>query len=203
MRIGFPCADLCSSQDKTEKTGEVQSTTPLGTPVQGSVRADTSISWSTPDTHSRSPTFRIVSNSQTSDSNIVPDATGFGTVSDPSEPSNYIEGFTGFMGPSNQSDSQLMADYPSHPPSAGLATVLQQLNDDLTASKQKLAMYQGLYDSHDPALSRRSRQSVFKKLQAMGEEIDAKADRIASLYGVLESQGQQNQQMRAARNLTI
>lgn len=84
---------------------------------------------------------------------------------------------------------------PSQHPGIALATVLKNLEDELETSKRSLAKYQQLYDGHDPALSRRSRKSVFEKIQALMRVVDAKADNIYSLYDVLEGQKQSGQEM--------
>ncbi len=84
---------------------------------------------------------------------------------------------------------------PSQPPGIALATVLKDLQDELSGLKRSAKKYQQLYDSHDPALSKRSRKSVFEKIQTLNKTIDAKADQIYSLYDVLEGQKQQGQEM--------
>ena len=52
-----------------------------------------------------------------------------------------------------------------------------------------------IYDSHDPALTKRSRNSVFEKIQALYKAIELRADHIYSLYDVLEGQKQCGQEM--------
>lgn len=84
---------------------------------------------------------------------------------------------------------------PSQHPGIALATVLQALEDELSGLKRSAKKYQRVYDTHDPALSRRSRKSVFEKLQTLNKAIDAKADHIYSLYDVLEGQKQHGQEM--------
>ena len=84
---------------------------------------------------------------------------------------------------------------PSQHPGIALATVLQSLEDELSGLKTSAKKYQRVYDTHDPALSRRSRKAVFEKLQTLNKAIDVKADHIYSLYDVLEGQKQHGQEI--------
>ena len=84
---------------------------------------------------------------------------------------------------------------PSQPPALALAMVLKELEDELKHSKIKLSEYQALYNSHDPALSKRKRKAVFDRIEKLLATIDSKADQIYSLYDVLEGQKQSGQEM--------
>lgn len=84
---------------------------------------------------------------------------------------------------------------PSQHPGIALATVLTALESELSELKRSAKKYQKLYDDHDAALSKRSRKSVFERLQKLNQSIDIKADHIYSLYDVLEGQKQCGQEM--------
>lgn len=77
---------------------------------------------------------------------------------------------------------------PSQPPALALATVMKGLQDELDHLKMQCSQYQNLYSSHDPALSKRKRKSVYKKIESLLKAIDVKADQIYALYDVLEGQ---------------
>ena len=84
---------------------------------------------------------------------------------------------------------------PSQHPGIALATVLGALESELSDLKRSAKKYQQLYENHDAALSKRSRKSLFEKLQKLNQTIDVKADHIYSLYDVLEGQKQCGQEM--------
>lgn len=77
---------------------------------------------------------------------------------------------------------------PAQAPGLALATVLKELEDELAHLKIQLSHYQTLYNSHDPALSKRSRKSVQQQIETVLQAIDIKADQIYALYDVLEGQ---------------
>ena len=79
---------------------------------------------------------------------------------------------------------------PAQVPGLALATVLKELEDELAHLKIQLAQYQKLFNSHDPALSKRRRKSVQVKIEDVLHAIDVKADQIYALYDVLEGQKQ-------------
>lgn len=79
---------------------------------------------------------------------------------------------------------------PSQAPDLALATVLNELEDELAHLKIRLAQYQALYNGHDPALSKRKRKSVQQQIETIMKTIDLKADQIYALYDVLEGQKQ-------------
>ena len=84
---------------------------------------------------------------------------------------------------------------PAQPPSLALATVMKGLEDELKHLKIQLSQYQDLYNGHDPALSRRQRKQVSKKIEGLMKDIDVKADQIYNLYDVLEGQKQSGHEM--------
>ena len=77
---------------------------------------------------------------------------------------------------------------PAQAPGLALATVLKGLEDELVHLKIELHQYQNLFNSHDPALSKRKRKSVQQKIESVLQAIDVKADQIYALYDVLEGQ---------------
>lgn len=84
---------------------------------------------------------------------------------------------------------------PSQHPGIALASVLGALESELAELRNSAKKYQQIYDSHDAALSKRSRKNVFEKLQKLHQKIDVQADHIYSLYDVLEGQKQSGQEM--------
>lgn len=79
---------------------------------------------------------------------------------------------------------------PSQAPPAALATVLKQLQDEVTHLKLKLAAYQQAYGSHDPALGQRKRKSIKAKIDMLLAEVERRSEQIYALYDVLEGQKQ-------------
>lgn len=79
---------------------------------------------------------------------------------------------------------------PSQAPGLALATVMKGLEDELAHLKVELARYQALYNGHDPALGKRKRKSVYRKIETLLHAIEVKADQIYALYDVLEGQKQ-------------
>ena len=84
---------------------------------------------------------------------------------------------------------------PSQAPGLALASVIKLIEDEITKLKAQLDSYQKLYNSHNPALSKRKRKFVFHKMESVMQTIDAKSDQIYSLYDVLEGQKQSGQEM--------
>lgn len=84
---------------------------------------------------------------------------------------------------------------PSQAPGLALATVIKGMEDEIINLKVQLESYQKLYNSHNPALSKRKRKYVFQKMQTVMRTIDAKSDQLYSLYDVLEGQKQSGQEM--------
>lgn len=84
---------------------------------------------------------------------------------------------------------------PSQAPGLALATVLNELEDELAHLKIRLNQYQTLYNGHDPALSKRRRKSVQQQIETILQAIDVKADQIYALYDVLEGQKQDGHEL--------
>ena len=87
---------------------------------------------------------------------------------------------------------------PAQAPGLALATVLKGIEDEITHLKIKLAQYQTLYNSHDPALSKRKRKSCYQKMEDLLKAIDVKSDHIYALYDVLEGQKKEGQDLTEA-----
>ena len=84
---------------------------------------------------------------------------------------------------------------PFQTPGLALATVIKNIEDEISQLKSQLSSYQRLYNSHNPALSKRKRKYVFEKIESVLQAIDAKSDQIYSLYDVLEGQKQSGQEL--------
>jgi len=85
-------------------------------------------------------------------------------------------------------DETDMTMRPSQPPAEALATVLKQLEDEVTHLKIKLTGYENVYSSHDPALGRRKRKAVKAKIDSLLVDIERRSEQIYALYDVLEGQ---------------
>ncbi|KAF2717999.1 hypothetical protein K431DRAFT_349091 [Polychaeton citri CBS 116435] len=70
-------------------------------------------------------------------------------------------------------------------PADALGKVLKQLQDEVVHLKLLKAQQDLLYNQHDPALSRRRRESVFAKIQDLCKEIERKSQQIYDLNDVL------------------
>ncbi|OJD36730.1 cep57 centrosome microtubule-binding domain [Diplodia corticola] len=77
---------------------------------------------------------------------------------------------------------------PSQPAPLALATVIKELQDELTHLNLQKAAYDSLLHSHDPSLSRRKRKTVEAKISDLLQAISAKSDQIYALYDVVEGQ---------------
>ena len=84
---------------------------------------------------------------------------------------------------------------PSQPPALALATVIKGLENEIAHLKTRLTKYQQVYNSHNPALSRRKRKAVYEKIDTLLHAIDTKSDQLYSLYDVLEGQKQTGREM--------
>ncbi|KAL6716485.1 hypothetical protein ACLMJK_006052 [Lecanora helva] len=84
---------------------------------------------------------------------------------------------------------------PAQSPGLALATVLKELEDEVVHLKLELHHFQDLFNSHDPALSKRKRKIVQDKIENTLRTIDVKADQIYALYDVLEGQKQDGHEM--------
>lgn len=79
---------------------------------------------------------------------------------------------------------------PAQPPPLALATVIKQLNDEITHLKLQLAEQQRRYHQHDPALSKRQRIITGRRMENLQKEIEKRSDQVYALYDVLEGQKQ-------------
>ncbi|KAL1630011.1 hypothetical protein SLS54_000871 [Diplodia seriata] len=77
---------------------------------------------------------------------------------------------------------------PSQPAPLALATVIKELQDELTHLNLQKAAYDSLLHSHDPSLSKRKRKTVEAKISDLLQAISAKSDQIYALYDVVEGQ---------------
>ena len=77
---------------------------------------------------------------------------------------------------------------PSQPPAEALATVLKQVEDEVTHLKLNLSVQQRLYSQHDPSLSKRRRVEVKELMDQLTFQIEKRSDQIYALYDVLEGQ---------------
>lgn len=84
---------------------------------------------------------------------------------------------------------------PSQSPVLALAAVIKGLEDEIAHLKTRLTKYQQVYNSHNPALSRRKRKAVYEKIDTLLHAIDTKSDQLYSLYDVLEGQKQDGHEM--------
>ncbi|KAH6664716.1 hypothetical protein B0J14DRAFT_607563 [Halenospora varia] len=75
---------------------------------------------------------------------------------------------------------------PAEDPNLALARVIKDTEDEIFHLKQRRAEIQALYDTHDASLSKRKRKALAEKLQELAVEIEAKSDRLYSLFDVLE-----------------
>lgn len=79
---------------------------------------------------------------------------------------------------------------PSQPPAVALATVMEQLEDEVAQLKKKLDTREMQYKIHDPATSRHMRKKIRARMDKTIEEIEHRSDQIYALYDVLEGQKQ-------------
>ncbi|KAF2765885.1 hypothetical protein EJ03DRAFT_330563 [Teratosphaeria nubilosa] len=77
---------------------------------------------------------------------------------------------------------------PAQPPPLALASVLKQLEDEITHLKLQLAEHQRRYHQHDPALSKRQRLITKSRMDNLTKQIETRSDQIYALYDVLEGQ---------------
>ncbi|KAH9835496.1 Centrosome microtubule-binding domain of Cep57 [Teratosphaeria destructans] len=77
---------------------------------------------------------------------------------------------------------------PAQPPPLALASVLKQLEDEVTHLKFQLAEHQRRYHQHDPALSKRQRLITKSRMDSLTKQIETRSDQIYALYDVLEGQ---------------
>ncbi|WPG98255.1 Hypothetical protein R9X50_00104300 [Acrodontium crateriforme] len=79
---------------------------------------------------------------------------------------------------------------PAQSPPIALATIIKQLEDEITHLKIKLQKQQQLYSQHVPALSQRKRVLVKSRIGLLIDEIERRSDQVYALYDVLEGQKQ-------------
>lgn len=84
---------------------------------------------------------------------------------------------------------------PSQTPGLALATVIKNIEDEIRHLKTQLGSYQKLYNSHEPALSKRKRKYIYEKIESLLRAVDSKSDQLYALYDVLEGQKQQGQEL--------
>lgn len=83
---------------------------------------------------------------------------------------------------------------PSQPPALALATVIKQVEDEVTHLKLQLQAQQRLYHQHDTSFSKRRRVIVRARMDTITAELERRSDQVYALYDVLEGQHQQQQQ---------
>lgn len=82
---------------------------------------------------------------------------------------------------------------PSQPADVALATVMESLKAEHAAQRAEMAKYQASYDRHDVSISRRQRNRIVEKIQALLASTNIKADQIYNLQDVLEGHKQHGQ----------
>lgn len=82
---------------------------------------------------------------------------------------------------------------PAQPPAKALATVIKNLEDEITHLKMQREIQNQAYNQHDPALSRHRRLAVKAELGRLIDLIDKRSDQVYALYDVLEGQKQQKE----------
>lgn len=80
---------------------------------------------------------------------------------------------------------------PAQPPAEALATVIKNLEDEITHLKMQREVQNQAYNQHDPALSRHRRLAVKAELGRLMDVIDKRSDQVYALYDVLEGQKRQ------------
>ena len=77
---------------------------------------------------------------------------------------------------------------PAQPPSKALATVMKQLNDEITHLKLQKLEQERLYAQHDPALGKKKRELVNNRIAHLHQEVQKRSDWVYALHDVLEGQ---------------
>lgn len=80
---------------------------------------------------------------------------------------------------------------PAQPPAEALATVIKNLEDEITHLKMRKEVQNQAYNQHDPALSKHRRLAVKAELARLMALIEKRSDQVYALYDVLEGQKQQ------------
>lgn len=84
---------------------------------------------------------------------------------------------------------------PAQPPAEALATVIKNLEDEITHLKMQKEVQNQAYNQHDPALSKHRRLAVKAELHRLMILIDKRCDQVYALYDVLEGQKKQGMNM--------
>lgn len=79
---------------------------------------------------------------------------------------------------------------PAQAPPLALASVIKQIQDEITHLKLLLQEQQTLYNQHDPALSKRKRVLTKLRISDFTSKIEVRSDQVYALYDVLEGQKQ-------------
>lgn len=77
---------------------------------------------------------------------------------------------------------------PAETPALALATVIKNLEDEITHLKLQLQAQEAKYLRHDPSLSKRARVATREKMRGLIQEVERKSDQVYRLYDVLEGQ---------------
>jgi len=88
----------------------------------------------------------------------------------------------------NLDEETEMSVRPSQPPAFALASVLNQLQDEVLAMKKKAKKYQDHYEKRSPGASREKRMAVKNKIVSLLADIEYRSDQIYNLTDVLEGQ---------------
>ena len=82
---------------------------------------------------------------------------------------------------------------PSEQPSTALAKVVKTIEDEITHLKLSLQKYEQLYHAHDPAVGKRKRAILCRRIDGLRREIEKRAEMVYRLYDVVEGQKQAGQ----------
>ena len=75
---------------------------------------------------------------------------------------------------------------PGREPGVALSLVIHSLEAEIDRLRAQLAKFEDLYNSVDPALSKRRRKAVWARICKTGEAVERRADQVYALYDVLE-----------------
>jgi len=85
---------------------------------------------------------------------------------------------------------------PAQDPALALATVIADLEAEMSQLRSELIAQEALYNQHNPSLSKRKRKIAFTRIQKLLAAIETRADQIYALYDVLEGQKANGQMMK-------
>jgi hypothetical protein len=77
---------------------------------------------------------------------------------------------------------------PSQSPPLALATVIKLLEDEITHLKLQREAQNRLYHLHNPALAKRARHDLRRRIDRLTARIERRCDQVYALYDVLEGQ---------------